>query len=67
MLMILFVFISIIGYASCSNQMPIDVTSFKKVLDDMENHYEPGKTYNDKYFKNLIECMNTDDDVLVRS
>ena len=52
-----------IGFISCGSDAPV----FKMFLDDMEDHWKSGATYNQTKFDQLISCMKKDDEILVDS
>ena len=44
----------------------LEAPTFRKVLDDMEEHYYgKGARYNDQDYNQLLKCMSRDDDLLV--
>ena len=47
---------------------PHDVSFLKNALDDMENHYVPGKKFDRVYFEKLLKCFaKYDDELLIKS
>ena len=46
---------------------PVDVTYLKKILNDMEDHFLPGKKFDQEYFEKLVSCLNEDDPILLQS